>query len=76
MLAQAEHDVDASAILLTTSRALANAVAEALERQLISLPTACRRAPSIDNNGAIVIVDSIERASSFRTRSHRAPRTA
>ncbi len=34
MLAQAEHDVDASAVLLTTSKALAAAVAEEVERQL------------------------------------------
>src|SRR5581483_4500047 len=40
MLAQAEHDVDAAAILLTTSRELAADVAAALERQLHSLPTA------------------------------------
>ncbi|HEY2844025.1 MAG TPA: histidinol dehydrogenase [Bryobacteraceae bacterium] len=65
MLAQAEHDVDASAILLTTSRDLANAVAEDLERQLASLPTAIVARPSIDNNGAIVMFDSIERAMEF-----------
>ena len=40
MLAQAEHDVDASAILLTTSRDLADAVAAEVERQLMTLPTA------------------------------------
>src|ERR1700723_2004813 len=40
MLAQAEHDVDASAILLTTSKRLANAVAKEIERQLADLPTA------------------------------------
>src|SRR6202041_1739054 len=34
LLAQAEHDVDASSILLTTSRVLAAAVAEEIERQL------------------------------------------
>ena len=34
MLAQAEHDVDASAVLLTTSKRLAAAVAEEVERQL------------------------------------------
>ena len=34
MLAQAEHDVDASAILLTTSKRLAAAVAKEVERQL------------------------------------------
>ncbi len=40
MLAQAEHDVDASAILLTTSKRLAAAVAKEVERQLATLPTA------------------------------------
>src|SRR4029078_4505341 len=40
MLAQAEHDVDASAILLTTSKRLANSVAREVERQLAVLPTA------------------------------------
>src|SRR5262249_37558314 len=40
MLAQAEHDVDASAILLTTSKRLANAVAREIDAQLKTLPTA------------------------------------
>jgi histidinol dehydrogenase len=62
MLAQAEHDVDASAILLTTSRALAESVAAELERQLASLPTAAVARPSIENNGAIILVDALERA--------------
>ncbi len=65
MLAQAEHDVDASSILLTTSRKLATAVAEELERQLAILPTAAVARPSIENNGAIVIVDAMERAVEF-----------
>ena len=65
MLAQAEHDVDASAILLTTSRALANAVAEEVERQLAILPTAAVARPSIENNGAIVIVDTMAQAVEF-----------
>jgi histidinol dehydrogenase len=65
MLAQAEHDVDASAILLTTSRTLANAVAEELERQLATLHTAAVARPSIDNNGAIVIVGSLDQAVEF-----------
>ena len=62
MLAQAEHDIDASAILLTTSHALAQAVAEQIEKQLQTLPTALVARPSIDNNGAIVILDSLEEA--------------
>jgi histidinol dehydrogenase len=65
MLAQAEHDVDASAILLTTSRALAEAVGVELERQLDTLPTAGVARPSIENNGAIIIVDALERAVEF-----------
>ena len=65
MLAQAEHDVDASSILLTTSRALAESVATEIERQLATLPTAPVARQSIDSNGAIVIVDSLERAVDF-----------
>jgi histidinol dehydrogenase len=65
MLAQAEHDVDASSILLTTSRALASAVAEEVDRQLAILPTAAVARPSIEDNGAIVIVDTIEQAVEF-----------
>jgi len=65
MLAQAEHDVDASSILLTTSRPLAAAVAEEIEKQLATLPTAAVARPSIENNGAIVIVDAMEQAVEF-----------
>ena len=46
-------------------RKLADSVAEALERQLISLPTAAVARPSIDSNGAIVILDSLESAVEF-----------
>src|SRR5258708_33548969 len=65
MLAQAEHDVDASAMLLTTSGALAAAVAEEVEKQLAVLPTAAVARPSIENNGAIVVVDAMDRAVEF-----------
>lgn len=62
LLAQAEHDVDASAILLTTSRGLAEAVAIEVEEQLTTLPTAHVARPSIETNGAIVVTDSIDEA--------------
>jgi histidinol dehydrogenase len=65
MLAQAEHDVDASSILLTTSRALAEAVGLEIERQLETLPTANVAQQSIASNGAIVVVDAMERAVEF-----------
>lgn len=62
MLAQAEHDVDASAVLLTTSKRLAAAVAKELERQLAVLPTKAVAGKSIAKNSAVVVVDSLERA--------------
>jgi histidinol dehydrogenase len=62
LLAQAEHDVDASAVLLTTSKRLALAVAKQVEEQLASLPTAAVARKSIDRNSAVVIVRSIDEA--------------
>jgi histidinol dehydrogenase len=62
MLAQAEHDADASAVLLTTSKRLASAVAEEIERQLAILPTGKVAAKAILKNSAIVIVRSLVEA--------------
>jgi histidinol dehydrogenase len=59
MLAQAEHDVDASAVLLTTSKRLAAAVSEEVDRQLRTLPTAAVARHSIARNSGIVIVRSL-----------------
>jgi histidinol dehydrogenase len=62
MLAQAEHDADASAVLLTRSRSLARAVAKAVERQLRTLPTADVARASIDANSAVILVRSGDEA--------------
>jgi len=62
MLAQAEHDTDASAILLTTSRKLADRVAKELEVQLQTLSTAAVARKAIDKNSAIILVDSLDEA--------------
>ena len=62
MLAQAEHDVDASAVLLTTSKKLARAVAREIERRLEDLPTAPVARQAINHASAIVLVDSLEEA--------------
>jgi len=62
MLAQAEHDVDASAVLLTTSKRLAAAVVREVERQLATLSTAAVARASIARNSAIVIVRSLDEA--------------
>lgn len=62
MLSQAEHDKNASAVLITDSAALADAVATELESQLALLPRAEIAGASIENNGKIIITDSIDRA--------------
>jgi histidinol dehydrogenase len=65
LLAQAEHDIEASAILLTTSRELANAVAAEVERQLQTLSTAEVARQAIAGNSAVVVVDDVEQAVKF-----------
>lgn len=62
LLAQAEHDPDAAAILLTPSRSLARAVARACERQLRTLPTAAVARRALARGSAIVLVASQEQA--------------
>lgn len=62
MLSQAEHDKLASAVLVTDSRALAQAVRDELEVQLESLPRKDVARASIDNNGKIIVTDSLEKA--------------
>jgi histidinol dehydrogenase len=60
MLAQAEHDADAAAVLITTSETLARAVEESLEEQLQTLRTADVARQSIDRNGAIILVPDLK----------------
>lgn len=62
LLSQAEHDKLASAVLVTDSKELANAVSEQLEIQLRVLPREEIARTSIDNNGKIIITESIEKA--------------
>ena len=62
MLSQAEHDKLSSAVLVTDSRALAEAVRDELEVQLETLPRREVARASIDNNGKIIITDSLEKA--------------
>jgi histidinol dehydrogenase len=63
LLAQAEH-VEASAILLTDSPALAAAVQDEVGRQLEALPAANARAAgeAVGQRGAIVLVPNLEAA--------------
>jgi len=68
MLAQAEHDVDASAVLLTTSKRLASRVAREIDRQLATLPTAPVASKSIARNSAIVVVKTLDEAMDLSNR--------
>ena len=68
MLAQAEHDTEASAILLTTSRRLAEQVAVEVDRQLATLPTAPVACEAIRKNSAAIIAPSIEAAAEASNR--------
>ena len=68
MLAQAEHDTQACALLLTTSSSLASAVAEEIETQLSSLSTASVAREAIKRNSAIILVDSVEQAMELSNR--------
>lgn len=60
LLSQAEHDKNASAVLVTPSAALASAVQAELERQLALLPRAEIARSSIENNGKIILVPTLD----------------
>ena len=60
LLSQAEHDKNASAVLVTDSEDLAKAVAEEIEKQLKTLSREEIARVSIDNNGKIIVADNLE----------------
>ena len=62
MLSQAEHDELASAILVTTSRALAEDVSRELEVQLAQLPRQYIARKSLESYGAILYTNTMEQA--------------
>ncbi|MBR2892436.1 MAG: histidinol dehydrogenase, partial [Clostridia bacterium] len=59
LLSQAEHDKNASAVLVTDSMELAEKVSDALERQIPQLERAEIARASIDNNGKIIVAENI-----------------
>lgn len=62
LLSQAEHDRMASAVLVTDSSELAEVVATQLEKQLTKLPRYEIARASIDNNGKIIVADTLDAA--------------
>lgn len=62
LLAQAEHDREARAILVTTSPALPGKVEAALNEQLATLPRAAIARHALEHRGAAVLVESLDEA--------------
>lgn len=60
LLAQAEHDVLATSILLTTSRNLAENVAREISAQLQNLSRRAIIEQALQNQGAIFVLDSLD----------------
>ena len=62
VLAQCEHDLNARGILVTTSEKFGLEVSQKVDEMLETLPTKNIAKPSWDNNGEIILVDSLEEA--------------
>jgi histidinol dehydrogenase len=68
LLAQAEHDPMAAAILITTDLTFATAVQTAVDRQLVNHPRRTLTEKSIAHYGLIVVTDSLEEATELSNR--------
>ena len=68
LLAQAEHDTVAQSILITDNAKFADAVIEAVERHLATLPRAEIARASWETYGAIILVDDINKALNLTNR--------
>lgn len=71
ILAQSEHDLQAKGILVTTDETLGIEVIKEVESQLRELPTAEKAKAAWENNGEVILVDSLEEA--FEISNHIAP---
>jgi histidinol dehydrogenase len=68
LLAQAEHDEDAQAILVTDDAALADAVAREVDKALETLPRAAIAGESWRRHGAIILVQDWDEAVALANR--------
>ncbi|PPR09000.1 MAG: Histidinol dehydrogenase [Alphaproteobacteria bacterium MarineAlpha11_Bin1] len=62
LLSQAEHDTSSQSVLITDSGALADSVADAIEQLLEDLPRHDIARKSWEDHGAIILVDTLDRA--------------
>jgi len=65
MLAQAEHDILASALLVTNSKELGEKVIEELKKQLRKLTTADIARESLEKYGGVILVNDLDQAFEF-----------
>jgi histidinol dehydrogenase len=68
LLSQAEHDVEAYAVLVTTSRALAEATARAVDEQLATLPRREIASESIARHGMALVMRTLDDCLAFADR--------
>jgi len=68
LLAQAEHDVEAQAVLVTPSRTLAAAVQTEVGRLVDSLPDDAAARSSFSRYGCIIVVKNLEEAAEIANR--------
>ncbi len=68
LLSQAEHDESAQSILITDSPAMAQAVAAAVERHLLTLERRAIAGPSWHDYGAIITVPDLDVAAALSNR--------
>lgn len=62
LLSQAEHDPRSSAVLVTDSRRVAEQVLSEIETQLEALPRRDVARKSLEENGKIIVTDSLDKA--------------
>ena len=65
LIAQAEHDPDAIALFVTTSKPLAEVVARAIDYQLAVLPKKNLARESLEQNGGVLVADNVKQAAKF-----------
>lgn len=65
LIAQAEHDPLAQAILITTSESMIKAVDQAVQQQLVDLPRQAIAQQSLDNNGKLILTRDLDEAISL-----------
>ncbi len=68
LLSQAEHDVEAYAVLVTTSGKLAEATARAVDAQLATLPRKEIASASIERHGVALVMRTLDEALAFADR--------